>query len=683
MKRVVQNCDVSLIREGITIDDLNTFDYEWFYNLPIEEHGDGETRAQRRKDYIKAVSTLDIETTNIDDIEQSITYIWQFCINGHCVIGRYLKDLKIFFDRLTKYMDKDTYLMCYIHNESFEFHNLREVLDFENVFSVDKRKPIKCTYSQIEFRCSYILSNRNLDSYLDVMGVSDKKTKMDYRRHRYPWSKLNAKDTQYCLHDVIGLWEALEKQLDIEDDTLYTIPLTSTGYTRRDVRAAMYKRSRCKDFQEAIPTFDVFLELMEAFRGGNTHANRWIVGKVLYSSEVGEMHGADKSSSYPDSLLNNPFPWKFEKTVVHPDLLIKTGKAVLTRAIYFNLRMRDRLDGAPYIPKSKCRAVKGAVEDNGRLLNAKRCGITLTDLDIKIIDEQYVYDDVLYYDTYKSDYKHLPVELKRVIANYYRKKTSMKGVEGLEQMYEKFKNRFNAIYGLMVQNPARLLIEYDQEFKDLFRYERKRTLREVYEKNKHKLFLLYQWGVWCTARSRSELQKLIKIVQTTPNAIFLYSDTDSVKYIGDVDFSEYNKIKIEQSKRSGAVATDAAGQVHYIGIAEKEQDMIAFCTRGAKKYAYVTPDNKLHLTLAGVNKKLGAEELGTIENFKTGFKFKKAGGLEAKYNDRPPIRKYIVNGKRLDIYSNIYLTDSTYTVGYSKHYKSLLDNLERLKIKLS
>ena len=94
IQKIVENCDCSQITT--TVDNIHTFDYDWYDALPILPHSYGESRAAKRVDYIDAICALDIETTNLDDVQQSLCYIWQFCINGHCVIGRDLKDLKTF-----------------------------------------------------------------------------------------------------------------------------------------------------------------------------------------------------------------------------------------------------------------------------------------------------------------------------------------------------------------------------------------------------------------------------------------------------------------------------------------------------------------------------------------------------------------------------------------------------------
>ena len=92
---------------------------------------------------------------------------------------------------------------------------------------------------------------------------------------------------------------------------------------------------------------------------------------------------------------------------------------------------------------------------------------------------------------------------------------------------------------------------------------------------------------------------------------------------------------------------------------------------GAKKYAYVKK-GKLTVTIAGVNKSKGGEEMADIRNFVEGFIFVKAGGTEAVYNDYPEIHSYEVDGHTIPITANVVLRDSTYTLGITEDYKRLL-----------
>ena len=154
----------------------------------------------------------------------------------------------------------------------------------------------------------------------------------------------------------------------------------------------------------------------------------------------------------------------------------------------------------------------------------------------------------------------------------------------------------------------------------------------------------YAWGVWTAAHARWELEEAINICGDR----FVYCDTDSVKYIGELDFDSFNAKKKRRSEENGAVATDPKGVRHYLGVMEHDADYIEFATMGAKKYAYRYPDGKLGITIAGVNKTKGAAELekaGGLKAFKEGFVFKEAGGTESIYNDAPEIKSLIREGR--------------------------------------
>ena len=102
---------------------------------------------------------------------------------------------------------------------------------------------------------------------------------------------------------------------------------------------------------------------------------------------------------------------------------------------------------------------------------------------------------------------------------------------------------------------------------------------------------------------------------------FVYCDTDSVKYIGDIDWTNYNKERIRISKKNGAYAKDSKGVLHYMGVFEQEETYKRFKTLGAKKYCGEDDDGHLHLTLAGVSKKLAAELVNAmIEKIEAGVK---------------------------------------------------------------
>ena len=63
---------------------------------------------------------------------------------------------------------------------------------------------------------------------------------------------------------------------------LNNLPLTSTGYVRKDCRKAVTgnKSNRFRFIKERLD-YETFEMNHTAFRGGNTHANRYHVNKLL------------------------------------------------------------------------------------------------------------------------------------------------------------------------------------------------------------------------------------------------------------------------------------------------------------------------------------------------------------------------------------------------------------------
>ena len=189
---------------------------------------------------------------------------------------------------------------------------------------------------------------------------------------------------------------------------------------------------------------------------------------------------------------------------------------------------------------------------------------------------------------------------------------------------------------------------------------------EELKKANSKAFCAFAWGCWCTAWARYWLERAIQLCGHK----FVYCDTDSVKYIGEVDFTELNKEIQERSERHGAYADDPAGIRHYLGVYEREPTMPRFCTLGSKKYAYEDENGQLHITIAGVSK-TGAVEMKTLENFKEGFVFHDSAGQEAIYNDDFWEEPLEIDGHILPITPNIYLYQGEYTLGLTLEYKRL------------
>lgn len=654
------------------------FNFEWLKNIKVQTRSVGNQGTKKKMYYKNIITAFDIETSRIKDIEQSIMYVWKWQFGlDYTVKGRTWSQFITFCEGIKNVIKSGEFLCTFVHNLSYEFQFLRGIYSFqkEEVFALKSRKVLKCSlFDSIEMRCSYIHSNMSLDEYVKKMGAKHLKLsgeRYDYAKMRFPWTELTEFEDDYSTHDVLGLVEAIMKEMEHDGDTLYSFPLTSTGYVRRDTKEAMRQVSHTY-VRNQLADYKTYQMCREAFRGGNTHANRYYAGVVLHN-----VKSADRSSSYPDVLCNCQFPVSFffhAGGVTYSELLDLINvrkKAVLMRVSMTNVRLRDEYWGAPYLSRDKCRNIHEGLYDNGRILKADYVETTITDIDFRIILEEYDFDDFVPFDVSHARYGNLPKPLIETTIKYYVAKTELKNVPEQELYYMKSKNKLNSIYGMMAQDPVKQTIDFiNNDF-----IERKDNEEELLITHNKKAFLCYQWGVWTTAWARYRLEEGIRLAGDG----FIYSDTDSVKYTGDVDWSKYNKEREKGSKKSGAFAKDPKGNVHYMGTYDIETEgngYFEFSTLGAKKYCYrETPESPLHITIAGVTKKAGGKELekaGGIEAFTPGFIFSEAGGTEAVYNDEPEVTKYTIDGHEIAITSNVVLRESTYTLGITAEYEKLL-----------
>ena len=169
-------------------------------------------------------------------------YIWQFQVGtGITIIGRYWDEFVVLLELIAGALGPDERIVVYDHNLSYEWSFLHDMkvlgpyVDDESVFCLKPRKVCKflCFDNKIEFRCSYIHSNMGLDDFTKKMQVKHQKLsgeEFDYSKTRYPWTELSDRELEYAANDVIGLVEAIQKEMEVDHDDLYSIPLTSTGY---------------------------------------------------------------------------------------------------------------------------------------------------------------------------------------------------------------------------------------------------------------------------------------------------------------------------------------------------------------------------------------------------------------------------------------------------------------------
>ena len=659
--------------------DIKHFDYNILDSIKNATRPRGNQATTNRKKYKDVVCAFDIETTTIDN-DNAIMYVWQFQVGNHCtVIGRTWPEF-IKFIKTLKYRGGGSWIVCYVHNLSFEFSFLKGIYQFneEEVFCLAGRKILKCEmFDFLELRCSYYQNNTNLDTMAKQWGKTRKESgsRFNYKKVRYPWTRLTRKERKYIQADVVALVQAIEGKMEYFNDSLYTIPLTATGYVRRDVKRLM-KKYNYHQLQNLLPDGEITRRLVNAFRGGNTHANRFYSGKI-----ISNVNSWDISSAYPSSQVTELFPmgnWvdyydNRLKTLDSILDLMRSGYALILEVGFYNIGLKglnNSLWGCPYIARHKCNIpdISKSFFDNGRVLFSNYLTTYITDIDLKIILNEYQFDDIEIISVALSKYGKLPEVLTDYTKELFRQKTILKGVDDKETEYRLSKERINSIYGMSVTNPLKDEVKYiNGEFERI-----KVDYQEKIEKENKKAFQSYAWGVWITAHTRYKLERALNIIGDT----YIYCDTDSIKFEGRRDLTTLNNEYIELAEKYGAYADDTKGVRHYMGVFEKEEIYSKFKTLGAKRYAYEYSSGKKGVTISGVNKVKGARELwskGGLEAFSDGTVFRLAGGTESVYNDNV---NTIINldGREFNLTDNVCIKDSIYTLGITGEYLRIMSH---------
>lgn len=634
----------------------------------------------------------------------ALPYLWQFGINDNVYYGR---DFLQFTDVLKKISNEYIRKIIWVHNLSYEFEFLLNIIDRENwtverMLSRDLHKPITFYIPElnIEFRCSFMLTNMSLKNASKEFTNINKLDTLDYdSKVRTPLTSLTDEELKYSEYDILCVYEIVkffkERYKHIAD-----IPYTSTGEVRRRVRSELDYYHVLK-MQKLVPNAMTYMMLWSVFSGGYTHANILNVGKVCENG-----HQMDIASSYPNQMLNKLPSSQFFRCMKKEFDSDPDNWGYIALIDFRNVRCRYY---TTYIQSCKCifsdDIEKAKLErrsltvDNGRVISGSHFQMWITNIDFDIIKKMYDIEEYAVIKCYKSYLKYLDIRMIKLILELYSNKTNLKGIEEKKAVYKRDKSNLNSLYGMAVTNPLKQSSTYD----NILGWTREHLTQSFINKKLDEMrksgstLMYYGQGVWITALARKALFDCLipdneKLAHEFDRHV-IYSDTDSIKYMGNYDFifNDYNKkvrsnhielckcfpddLKIEMFEPH-----DNKGVCHPIGFYEKEADFEEFKTLGAKKYV-TREDGKLHLTLSGV-KKSGVSALNDdINNFKNGFVFdyKHSGKLTHFICDEMQTTTVIDdedNSWLTDLKHGIILTPTTYTLGSTDLYDSLIDVLD-------
>ena len=669
-----------------------------------------EIKTNKKVTYLNIESAFDIETTSyINNGEKSaFMYIWMFGIGlgKEIFYGRTWEEFLDLCEKLQQYfgLNENRRLVIYVHNLGYEFQFMCHYFNWENVFAINERKPIKalCSYG-IEFRDSYILSGYSLANTaknLTTHKVRKMEGDLDYSLIRHQSTQLTEKELGYCSNDIEIILAYINEQIAQYED-ITKIPLTNTGRVRKYVKDACYytssnhrksNRGKYQRYRQIMSdlTLDkaTYIQLKRAFMGGFTHSNPNHTGKTLEN-----VSSIDLTSSYPTVMLADKFPMSRAKEL-NITKVEELKKAMSLYCLVFDLKLeglRNTLKYESYISESKCFKMVKPVINNGRVYDAEMIQTTITDVDFNIIEKVYEWDKISIANVRGFVKAYLPKSIIESILNLYQDKTTLKGVEGKEVEYLLSKGMLNSVYGMCVTD----VVKDEHVFHETWGIERVDVDEKIDEYNKSKnRFLFYPWGIWVTAYARRNLWTAILNIGDD----YIYSDTDSIKML---NFDSHKEYVEKYNKHIGKKLADMMehyklnvellapktiqGKAKPLGIWEFEGNYSHFKTLGAKRYL-VKENGEFHLTVAGLSKKNGinhmvnicggdTEQVFNIFNDDLYIPANKTGKMTHTYIDTEK-EMFVVDydgvQERVLTLSGIHLEPCDFTLSISEQYNQFL-----------
>ena len=653
--------------------------------------------------------TFDIETSQVkndsdDDYMFSFMYVWTANIAGAEIIGRTWEEfysLLLFLHSSLELSDRRR-LIVFVHNLAYEWQFLHYRFPTESLFSRDVRKPCRWKLGEeltgIEFRCTYILTNKSLERWAaetPSCPIGKQVGDLDYSKIRTEKTVLDDKELSYMVADTLSMYYLLDDMIHSETSKcIGDLPLTKTGFVRRSARRFFGSDPDYRKFYNRLKlNADQFILYNAAFRGGDTHAD---LGNSMVNHD--EVFSFDLTSSYPYRLLIEDFPLSKPLSVSKPAIkdlewVIQKEYLWVAEVTLCDVELLSFYHQS-YLPISKCIRIGTYQSDNGRIIKADCLSIALTSVDWDIVVQNYSFRIVsvnqLVYHVKKG---LLPEPFRKFVIQLYRDKTRYKGDVYHEDEYRSAKEDINSIYGMCVTNPLNDEILFDLDVgeweQDVLRIDLSNRdkiqaeLDRVYKSRNH--FLPYEIGVFVTAYARSDLHTALRPISMDGDTV--YWDTDSCKFNGREHrdlFYRLNEVKenrlLSVYDLDEVAPEDIHGVRHMIGLWDEETDDkgLSFTTFGAKKYFYtVNSTGENHVTVAGMGKQAVsfiekmAGQMGKafIETPHIGMTIpdEYSGRTVSHYFEEEHIQ--MVDGVLCHEYSYMTIEPTTYTLGVTEDYK--------------
>lgn len=656
---------------------------------------------KKKAHYVDHLAAFDIETSSYTDEgeKRAVVYSYALAIDDTIYHARRADEFFPMLEKIAAEMELslDRRLVIYVHNLAYEWQFIKHYMSWDAAFAIASERRVVRAVSTlgIEFRCSYVLTNKPLAAVGKDVGVQKMVGDIDHTLIRNSITPLSDEEMGYIDNDVRILIEferqALAQEGGTIEQALHSIPITKTGYVRRRMRKAALADPEYEQLiSELTLSEEVYSLARHSFQGGYTHANSMVMGQ-----ECGETTAVDLASSYPSSMLQFTYPMGSFHSMSHHEFTAEELDKCIGHIHFF---VTFEVHGAvsrypfPYISLSKALSITGPLVDNGRVYSATSMTLTMTDVDWQIFRRCYEVDEIEIVDVMVAPAEYLPAAITDPIVAMYGDKTALKGVAGQEVNYRSAKEDINGVYGSVAMDPVCTDFEFNAECSEFVASIPSTEDALSKHNNSRSRYLFYPWAAWVTAYSRYVLlMTMYDLIDA--GVTVMYCDTDSIYHkpspaaqgiIDRVNNEVRERLSAamhyrwfyatDEEVEDALAPKDIKGVRHHIGLFEVDGHYDNFKTLGAKRYA-VEKGDQFKITVAGLSKGAASyiKEIGGMDAFVNGLSVptEKSGRLTHTYSEetaRNLIADYMGNICPMEQHGFIHLEPSPYVLTVSDDY---------------
>lgn len=546
---------------------------------------------------------FDIETT------REFMYVWTCSINDETIFGSTWDDFKCLLSMLKLVAncgpDEEhisTVFPIFIHNfGGFEWHFLKSEFNFTTQFCIGQNAVYGVVDYSILFLDSYRICPNKLEDLAKMYSSYSKTKDLDYNveRNTEDGKHLTEEEMTYCANDTKILVDFAKHMFEFFEK-YDNLPITQNKMIKAMIDFEYKKDKATYDdlIKNMFPTKSEYALIRRwGFRGGFCQSSRdEAEGKVGY---------ADLDSAYCSVIIHDYYPMS-KYQLRKPSLFEKYCETHCCQMLlhFTNLQSKTFIHyetSSHIIDKDRKSGIisEDVVTDKaGKVVSAKECYVSLTEIDYELYKLCYSWDSVKCLKLIVSERGALPDYVVKVALELYGNKAKLKKA-GLEetQEYKREKTKPSTIFGAMCQR----IYNDDNELTD----------DKWYKTFKNKK-LLPQWGVYVTAHVRSIM---IKNALNMGGYYWLYSDTDSFLYDNTDDVKEMlEDYNTEQRNRNKAMCEkygldyNIYDNLGCFDFGERKGLQITrFKTIGSKAYMYEYtdkdhPNGDIKVVLGGIPK---------------------------------------------------------------------------------